>query len=72
MAKKKITINNVTIGDKFVVRGQNIKAVVVDFQIVTSMTTGDLVEYLCIAQATGLSSNKFQVPFSTVVRGKIN
>jgi hypothetical protein len=72
MAKKKITISGVSIGDKFVVRGKNLKAVVVDFYVVTSMTTGKLVTYTCIAQGTGVATNTFEVPFSTVIRGKIN
>lgn len=71
MAKKEITINGVTLGDKFISRGTKVKAIVVDFHIVTSMTTGKLVGYKCIAQGIGVSTNQFEVPFTTVVRGKI-
>lgn len=71
MARKKITINNVSIGDKFT-QGKHLKAVVVDFHIVTSMTTGKLIKYTCIAQAMGLASNTFEVPFANVVRRKID
>lgn len=65
-----MTKNNVTIGDKFRT-GKHTEAVVVDFHEVRSMISGEIVKYICIAQATGIATNKFDVPFATVVRNKI-
>lgn len=64
-------INGVQIGDKFKT-GKNIFAEVIDFLDCKSMKTGETVEYKCIAQSLGLASNKFEVPFSTVLRNKID
>jgi hypothetical protein len=64
-------IKNVKIGDKFK-QGKNLEAKVVDFHIVTSLKTGKLVKYICVAQLiSGLAKNEFEVPFSTVIRNKI-
>ena len=64
-------IKGVKIGDKFKYQ-KNLVAKVVDFHIVTSMKTGKLVQYLCIAQlVNGLAKNEFEVPFASVIRNKI-
>jgi len=65
-------IRNVKIGDKFK-QGKNLTAKVVDFHIVTSLKTGKMVKYICIAELTNtaLATNEFEVPFATVIRNKI-
>ena len=64
-------IKNVKIGDKFK-QGKNLTAKVIDFHIVTSLKTGKVVKYLCIAQLIGvLATNEFEVPFASVIRNKI-
>ena len=63
-------IKGVKIGDKFKYQ-KNLVAKVVDFHIVTSVKTGKLVQYLCVAQlVNGLAKNEFEVPFATVIRNK--
>ena len=65
-----MTIKNVTIGDKFKKRKQECK--VVDILEQKSMVTGEVVGHVCIAKAiTGLSTNRFEVPFATVVRNRV-
>jgi hypothetical protein len=67
-----MTIQNVTIGDKFKVSGKNIIAEVVDFYEVKSMSTGKVFCYECIAQQiNGLATNRFETSFAQVVRNKI-
>lgn len=63
-------LHNVSIGDKFKT-GAHTTAVVVDFQDVRSLSTGQHVKHICIAQSAGLATNTFEVPFSTVVRNRI-
>jgi hypothetical protein len=63
-------IKGVKIGDKFKYQ-KNLLAKVVDFHIVTSVKTGKLVQYLCVAQlVNGLAKNEFEVPFASVIRNK--
>jgi hypothetical protein len=63
-------IKGVKIGDKFKYQ-KNLVAKVVDFHIVTSVKTGKLVQYLCVAQlVNGLAKNEFEVPFASVIRNK--
>ena len=63
-------IKGVKIGDKFKYQ-KNLIAKVVDFHIVTSVKTGKLVQYLCIAQlVNGFAKNEFEVPFASVIRNK--
>lgn len=67
---KQIEIKGVKIGDVFKT-GKNLKAKVVDFHVVTSMTTGELIGYKCIAKGVGtMTSNEFETPFATVMRNK--
>ena len=64
-------IKGVKIGDKFKYQ-KNLVAKVVDFHIVTSVKTGKLVQYLCVAQlVNGLAKNEFEVPFASVIRNKV-
>lgn len=63
--------HGVKIGDTFK-QGKHAVAIVADIREVRSLVTGDIIEYQCIAKATGLSSNYFPVPFSTVIRNRIN
>lgn len=66
-----MTINGVTIGDKFK-NGKHIEAEVVDFHIVTSLKTGKVISHQCIAIGTNtMAKNEFTVPFATVLRHKI-
>lgn len=66
-----MTINNVTIGDKFKT-GKNIVSQVVDFIEKKSMVTGEIVGYICIAKGVDtVAVNTFEVPFATVMRNKI-
>jgi hypothetical protein len=46
------------------------KAKVVDIYEVKSTATGKTVGYMCMAQMLTLSTNLFEVPFNTVIRGK--
>lgn len=65
-----MTINNVTIGDKFKNGGTICE--VVDLISLISVATGECVGYQCIAKGINtLSSNKFEIPFATVVRNRI-
>ncbi len=64
-------IKGVKIGDKFK-HGKTLKAKVIDIHVITSMKTGKLVGYRCMASGEGtLATNEFEVPFATVVRGRI-
>lgn len=65
-----MTIKNVKIGDRFKT-GRHTSAHVVDFYEVRSLTTGEVIEYKCIAKSDTIATNSFEVPFSTVVRNKI-
>ena len=65
-----IVINNVKIGDVFKT-GKHGKAVVVDFIQRFSMIHGQIEGYECIAKSLAVSTNAFAVPFSTVVRNRI-
>jgi len=70
--KDKLTINGVNIGDVFKT-GNIKKAKVVDFQVITSLKTGKLIGYKCIAKGIGtIATNEFEVPFATVVRNRIS
>lgn len=65
-----MTINNVSIGQKFK-HGKNLTAIVVDFYEVRSITTKEIINYICIAKLeNSLATNLFDIPFSTVVRNK--
>jgi len=64
-------IKGVKIGDKFKLEKTKI-AKVVDFYIITSLKTGEIVKYACIAKlVNGLATNEFEVPFASVVRNRI-
>ena len=66
-----MTIKGVSIGDKFI-HGKNIKCEVVDFIGLYSISKGVLVGHQCIAKGIDtMSTNTFEVPFATVVRGRI-
>lgn len=65
-----MTIKGATIGDRFKT-GKHTTAIVCDFVEKKSLTTGEVVGYLCIAKSEGLASNEFEVPFTTVLRNKI-
>ena len=69
-----MTINNVTIGDKFNSKANgNVVCEVVDFYEQKSIATGKVMGYICIAKGIDtFANNEFEVPFSTVVRFKIN
>lgn len=71
MGEAAITIQGVTVGDRFKT-GTNKESEVVDILEKRSMTTGKIVGYICIAKGVGLSSNEYDVPFATVQRNKIN
>ena len=63
-------IKGVKIGDKFKYQKYGIGKVV-DFHIVTSLKTGKLVQYLCVAKLIdSLATNEFEIPFATVIRNK--
>lgn len=65
------TINGVTIGDKFK-EGRHNKAEVVDILEKRSLKTGEIVGYECLARMiTGMATNTYPVPFSTVVRNRL-
>ena len=68
-----MTIKNVTIGDIFKRKQYKHSTFeVVDFYALTSQVTGEVISYQCIAREyKGLSSNLFEVPFSSVVLGRI-
>jgi K+-transporting ATPase c subunit len=68
----RITICGVKIGDRFTLRGKNVKAKVLDILEKKSLLTGNTVGYICLAESEGLSTNTFEVPFSTVVRNRIS
>ena len=72
---KKVTINNVSIGDKFKINpSSQIVGVIVDIQEITSksLLTGESsVKYGLLAETDG-AINRFDVAFSTVVRNRIN
>ena len=64
-------IKGVKIGDKFK-SGKNLTAKVVDFHIVTSLKSGKVVSYVCVAElVNALAKNEFDVPFATAIRNKI-
>lgn len=66
-----MTINNVSIGQRFK-HSKNLIAIVVDFYEVRSMTSTEHKQFICMAKLeNGLATNIFDVPFSTVVRNKI-
>jgi len=70
-----MTINNVTIGDKFIHpndRKSKRISEVYDFLEVKSLTTGKHLEYLCCVKKDFLGQVLYsQVAFSTVVRYKL-
>ena len=72
--ESKITIKGVSIGDHFFERGAKfLKAKVVDILECKSMSTGEVIKYICIAEPiSSLSTNQFEVPFATVQRYKVN
>jgi len=69
-----LTMRDVTIGDVFSPRGATSKAntnsTVIDFHIITSALTGEIVRSVVIAMNT--DGVKFETAFSTVVRYKLN
>ena len=66
-----MTINNVSIGQRFK-HGKFHTAIVVDFYEVRSITTKEIINYICIAKLeNSLATNLFDIPFSTVVRNKL-
>lgn len=67
-------INGVKIGDRFTEKtGSKIILEVVDFLELRSLTDPDYVSHRCIAKCiNGLANNRFEVPFSSVIRRKIN
>lgn len=70
--ESKIEIRGVKIGDMFL-SGKHILSMVVDFYEIKSMTENKIINYACIAKnISGNSTNKFEVPFTTVIRNKIN
>ena len=67
-----MTIQNVTIGDRFY-KGKNSICEVVDILQMISTKTGELIGYKCIAvQVNGFARNEFETPFSSVVRNNLN
>ena len=72
--ESKIIIKGVSIGDIFLNRGsKNFKSTVVDILECKSTKTGEVVNYICIAEPIGqISTNQFEVPFATVQRYKVN
>lgn len=68
-----MTIKGVAIGDKFV-KGNHTKCEVVDFYEVKSLTNSQTIYYICIAKVieSAICGSVFEVPFSTVIRFKIN
>ena len=63
-------INGVSVGDVFRI-GKNGTAVVTDILEKRSLVDTALKGFMCMARSTqGLSSNEFEVPFSTVIRNK--
>ena len=64
-------IKGVKIGDKFQYQKSRIGKVV-DFHIVTSLKTGKLDQYICVAKLVdSLATNEFEIPFATVIRNKV-
>jgi hypothetical protein len=64
-------INGVKIGDVFKY-GKTSICEVADIRQIVSMKTNEIAGYQCIAVSTnGLARNLFEVPFSTVLRNKI-
>ncbi len=63
-------IRNVKIGQEFL-KGK-VKCTVVDFIEEKSMVTGNVIGFKCMAKANSLSTNVFEIPFSTVIRNTIN
>ena len=72
--ESKIIIKGVSIGDHFLNRGsKHLKCKVVDFLECKSMSTGEVFNYICIAEPINqLATNQFEVPFATVQRYKVN
>lgn len=67
----KLTIKNVSIGDRFKYDNQHISEVV-DFIEQKSMITGEIVGYVCLAIGVGtLATNTFETAFATVVRNRV-
>ena len=65
-----MTVKGVTIGDVFKT-GKHTTATVVDFYEIKSVTTGEVMGHLCIVQGNTLSTNKYDVPFATVIKNRI-
>ena len=70
MTMNKKIPDNIKIGDKFKT-GKHTIAEVIDFYEIKSVTTNEIVGYQCIAKATGLASNEFEVPYSRVIMHNI-
>jgi len=65
-------INNVRIGDTFK-NGKHIVCEVVDFYKVISYKNDTIIKWECVVRGINtLAENTFTVPFSTVVRNRIN
>lgn len=69
-----MTVRGVSIGDKFTRADRKDKTpcTVVDIYTVTN-SKGDIVEYKCIAEQPFLGQHiRFETPFATVQKNKIN
>lgn len=65
-------VQGVQLGDVFNY-GKHAICEVVDFRQIVSMKTNETTGYQCIAVSkNGFAKNLFEVPFSTVLRNKIN
>lgn len=68
---KQLTIKGVTIGDTFKI-GKHQLYRVVDFLEKRILVTGEVVGHMCIAKGIRtLSTNSFEVPFTSVLRNKV-
>jgi len=70
-----MTINNVTLGDKFISQSSNVNkrvSTVVDFIENKSLVQDRVISHTCIAE-NNINGQllRFEVAFATVVRGKI-
>lgn len=63
-------LKGVKIGDRFRI-GRFTICTVVDFYEIKSMTTGETIGHQCIVVGSGHATNRFDVPFATVLRKKI-
>lgn len=68
-----ITRKGLAVGDKFKNPSyKNSVSVVVDMLEQKSLVSGEIVDYVCIAQPIDQpAKNRYDVPFSTVLRNKV-